>query len=146
MTLSPSRRDDVIEPGSRNCAKRHYYLADGRQSMVSVRRRRLDGLLPGPSNSRRPFRHWDLAEPIVPVCSVRPEDVSIGFESDIAIEAPRGHDQPSTFQLHARKCRPASRAKAFTVSRGWKREARDLVFPSDPPQGGPGRKQVGCVC
>ena len=54
----------------------------------------------------------------------------IGFESDIAIQAPGGHNQPHIVQFHVRKCRPAGRAKAFAVSRGWQREARDLILPS----------------
>jgi hypothetical protein len=58
--------------------------------------------------------------------------MSIGFERDIAIQAPRGHDHPSTFRLHVRKRRPARRAKAFAVSRRWQREAPELVLPRDP--------------
>jgi hypothetical protein len=100
----------------------------------------------GPSNSGRPFHHWNLAEAIVPTCPAGPEDVRIGFESDIAIQAPGGHDQQCAFQLHAGKCRPTNRAKAFTVPRRWQREARDQILPSDPPQSGPRREQVGGVC
>jgi hypothetical protein len=90
------------------------------------------GAVPRPSNSGQPFHHWDLAETIVPTCSAGPEDMSIGFESDIAIQAPGGHDQPRTVRLHVRKRRPARRAKAFTVSRRWQREAPELVLPRDP--------------
>jgi hypothetical protein len=95
--------------------------------------------------SGRPLHPWDLAETIVPMCFARPEDVSIGFQSEIAIETTRGHHQHCTFQLHAWKCRPTSRAKAFSVSRRRQREARYLVLPSGPPQSGSRRKQVGSV-
>jgi hypothetical protein len=99
-----------------------------------------------PLYSGRPLHHWDLAETIIPMCFARPEDVSIGFQGDIAIEAAGRHHQQSTLHLHARKCRPASRAKAFVVPRRRQREARDPLLPSGPTQSGSRRKQVGSVC